>query len=259
VVVLAVPHALHVSLALEAIAAGKHVLVEKPMANTVDDCDRMIDAARAAGVVLWAGHQQRQFTAVRAAREVIASGRLGAPLLYLERRSCDYSRGGNRPAWIFDRGLAGGGIAMLVGVHTVDRASWLLDAAPVGVAGSVVTREGWDIETAVAGCLWLTGGPAVRFWLLDDRTYYHETIVECERGRVLISPTGTTVGESPVVTVDPDREYTLSFARQYEALLRTVREGTPPAVTTAEARHAVATIQALYASSAAGGARTPVG
>src|SRR3954470_15915444 len=86
-VVLAVPHGYHADLSLRAAAAGCRVLVEKPMATTVEDCDRL--AARA-GDRLYVGQQGRFFTQVRAAREELVG--LGAPLLYLEHRSADYAR-----------------------------------------------------------------------------------------------------------------------------------------------------------------------
>jgi predicted dehydrogenase len=256
-VVLTVPHAFHAELALGALAAGRHVLVEKPMATTVADCDRMIAAAARSPGRLYVGHQQRHFTAVRAARAVLAEGRLGRPLLYLERRSSDYTPG-TRPAWFFDPTLAGGGIAMLVGVHTIDRASWLLDAVPVAVSGTVATPEGWQVETAAAGTLQFAAGPPAHFCLLHTGSeFFHETTIVCERGRVVLDPTGVTVVDQAgaavrIVEADADQEYTLSFARQYEAVARSIQDGGPPPVPLAEARRAVAVVRALYESSATG-------
>jgi predicted dehydrogenase len=256
-VVLAVPHARHAELALAVLAADRHVLVEKPMATTVADCDRMIVAAARSRGHLYVGHQQRQFTAVRAARAVLAEGRLGRPLLYLERRSSDYTPG-TRPAWFFDRALAGGGIAMLVGVHTIDRASWLLDAVPVAVSGTVATPDGWEVETAAAGTLHFASGPPAHFSLLHTGPeFFHETTIVCERGRIVLDPAGVTVVDGAgaavrIVEVDADQEYTLSFARQYEAVVRSIRDGVPPPVPLAEARRAVAVVHALYKSSATG-------
>jgi predicted dehydrogenase len=260
-VVLTVPHALHEDLAVQAARAGKHVLVEKPMATTVAGCDRMAAAAREAGVLLWVGQQQRQFAHVRAAREILAAGELGAPLRYEERRSNHY--GPDRPAWFFDPGLAGGGIAMLVGVHTIDRACWMLGAAPVAVAATSVTPPGWRIETSAAGTLFLDSAVECRFdWYADER-FRHDTTVECERGELLLDPTGLTVTAAGgparrAVAFDADREYTASFARQYSALVRTLRDGAPPEITPEEGRAAVATVLAIYASAGSGGARLPI-
>jgi predicted dehydrogenase len=260
-VVLTVPHALHAPYAVRAVDAGRHVLVEKPMATTVADCDAMTAAAERAGVLLWVGQQQRQFAQVRAAREALAG--LGEPLLYAERRSADYPRDGSRPAWFFDPDAAGGGIAMMAGVHSVDRACWLLGAGPVAVAGTVARPDGWRVESDAACLLYLDGGPPVHLALHADEHFYHETTVVCANGRLTIDPAGATVvpaGGPPrrLLDVDPDGAYGDSFARQYGALLDTLRDGVPPAVTPAEGRAAVATVCALYASAAAGGAPVAV-
>ena len=219
--------------------------------------------ARWAGVLLWVGQQGRQFAQVRAAREVLARGDLGAPLLYAERRSTDYPRDGRRPAWFFDPDLAGGGIAMMVGVHTVDRAAYLLGAGPSAVAGTVATPDGWRVESDAAATLYFDAGPPAHVALHADERFYHESTVICERGRLSVDPCGTTVVDAAgrvrrLVEVDAAGAYRDSFVRQYEALLRTLHDGVPPEVTPDEGRTAVATVLALYASSAAGGARMTV-
>ncbi|MDT5038629.1 MAG: hypothetical protein QOE03_3814 [Micromonosporaceae bacterium] len=242
-VVLAVPHAYHAGMSLRAAAAGRRVLVEKPMATTVEECDRMIAGA---GDRLYVGQQGRFFTQVSAAREELAG--LGAPLLYLERRSMDYARP-DRPAWFADARLAGGGIAMLVGVHSIDRACWLLGAPLWAVAGSVAVPAGSAVETDAAATLYFAGGPCAHLTLVDSPEFFHETTIVCERGRLTIDPSGLTVAGRRVLRVDGDREYTASFRRQYEALLRGEPVATPD-----EGRQAVAAVCALYRSAASGGA-----
>jgi predicted dehydrogenase len=81
-VVIATPPSTHVRLALEAIAAGKHVLVEKPLATTAADARAMVEAARARGVVLMVGHTFEFHSAVWSLREMVRDGRLGQ-LYYL--------------------------------------------------------------------------------------------------------------------------------------------------------------------------------
>jgi predicted dehydrogenase len=247
-VVLAVPHADHVELTLRAAAAGCRVLVEKPMATTVEDCDRMIAQA---GDRLHVGQQGRFFAQVSAAREELS--RLGAPLLYLERRSTDYARP-DRPAWFTDARLAGGGIAMLVGVHSIDRACWLLGVPLEAVSGSVAVPAGWSVETDAVATLWFAGGLPAHLTLVDSPHFFHETTIVCERGRLVITGSGLTVNGRLVLEVDGDREYTASFRRQYEALLRG-----QPGTTLEEGRQAVAVVRALYRSAASGGVPMALG
>ena len=77
------PPSTHKLLALEAIAAGKHVMVEKPLATTAADAREMIDAAKAQGVVLMVGHTFEYHSAVWSLREMVRSGALG-DLYYLD-------------------------------------------------------------------------------------------------------------------------------------------------------------------------------
>jgi len=82
-VVIATPPASHEPLGLKAIAAGKHVLIEKPMAITTDGARRLIDAASAAGVLLMPGHTFEHNAAVHKLRELVRTGQLGR-LFYLD-------------------------------------------------------------------------------------------------------------------------------------------------------------------------------
>ena len=82
-VIIATPPASHAPLALKAIAAGKHVLIEKPMATTTAAARMLIDAAAAAGVVLMPGHTFEHNAAVHKLRELVLGGHLGR-LFYLD-------------------------------------------------------------------------------------------------------------------------------------------------------------------------------
>jgi predicted dehydrogenase len=75
--VIATPPSTHAGLALEAIAAGKHVLVEKPLATSVVDARTMVEAAQAGGVVLMVGHTFEYHSAVWSLRDMVREGRLG--------------------------------------------------------------------------------------------------------------------------------------------------------------------------------------
>ena len=82
-VVIATPPASHASLGLQAIEAGKHVLIEKPMATTSQAARHLIDAAKAAGVLLMPGHTFEHNAAVHKLREIVSTGQLGR-LFYLD-------------------------------------------------------------------------------------------------------------------------------------------------------------------------------
>lgn len=74
---LCLPHHLHAPLTIAAATAGKHILCEKPLALTVEDCDRMAEAAREAGIVLMHGENMRMSASAEEAAEMVRSGRIG--------------------------------------------------------------------------------------------------------------------------------------------------------------------------------------
>jgi predicted dehydrogenase len=86
-IVIAVPMRLHHRLALRALRAGKHVLVEKPLATTVAECDELIEAATVRDLTLMVGHTFLFNGAVRRVREYLAAGNLGRPYYVSMRRT----------------------------------------------------------------------------------------------------------------------------------------------------------------------------
>src|SRR4029450_11892343 len=120
--------------------AGKHVLVEKPMAPTVAEADAMVAAARGAGPFLmvapcWPFHPD-----VRALRARVEAGELGE--IVKTRGYGAHARWGPS-GWFTDPRLAGGGALLDMGVHAIDTTRYLLgDPRPGGVWGAGGTRSG---------------------------------------------------------------------------------------------------------------------
>ena len=112
-------------LALAAIRAGKHVLVEKPGAISTKQADELIDAARAAGVRVRVGFNHRFHPALRQARSLYESGALG-PLMFIRGRYGHGGRVGYDREWRADPTLSGGGELIDQGVHLIDLAGWFL-------------------------------------------------------------------------------------------------------------------------------------
>ncbi|HID12013.1 MAG TPA: Gfo/Idh/MocA family oxidoreductase [Candidatus Latescibacteria bacterium] len=78
---IATPHHLHAEMAVASAEAGKHIFLEKPMATTLEDADRIIAAADRAGVVLMVGYVFRYRPAFRRLHDMVADGRYGRPFL----------------------------------------------------------------------------------------------------------------------------------------------------------------------------------
>jgi predicted dehydrogenase len=127
VVTVCVPSGRHAEIGTRAAAAGKHVIVEKPLEVTLEAADRLIAAARSAGVRLGVISQHRFDPGVRRMKDLIESGRLGRLVLgdaYVKwyRTQQYYESGDWRGTWELD----GGGCLMNQGVHYVDLLQWMM-------------------------------------------------------------------------------------------------------------------------------------
>jgi predicted dehydrogenase len=139
-VVVGTPNALHAPQSVAALLAGKHVLVEKPMATSVAECDEMIAASRASGALLMVAHCWRFHPDVRAMRARIETGELGE---VVKTRGYGVHAGSGPDGWFLDPALAGGGALPDMGVHAIDTARFLLgDPHPDRVCATVGTRYG---------------------------------------------------------------------------------------------------------------------
>ena len=118
-------NAAHCPETLAAARAGKHVLVEKPMALNVREAEEMIEACRTAGVRLMVGHLVRFSPLIRHIRETLRSGVLGS--IAYARAEFVYDGRLSHRGWLHDRAIAGGGPVFDVGVHCLDALRFLLD------------------------------------------------------------------------------------------------------------------------------------
>jgi len=140
VVVIGTPNALHAPQAVACLRAGKHVLVEKPMATSVAEADEMIAAARDSGAFLMVAHCWRFHDDVRAMRDRVAAGEFGD---VVKTRGYGVHAGWGPSGWFTDPALAGGGALLDMGVHAIDTARFLLgDPLPRAVCAVVDRRYG---------------------------------------------------------------------------------------------------------------------
>lgn len=130
VVAQAVPHNLHLPLAVESLEAGVHTITEKPFATNYFDCLRMIEAAKKAGKVLTVYHNRRLDPWLLAAKELVASGALGE--VFQLDSAIGYSKAS--PTWRSDK-KASGGVMFDWGAHLVDYTINILNKHPIKVSG----------------------------------------------------------------------------------------------------------------------------
>lgn len=115
----------HCAETIAAARAGKHVLVEKPMACTVQEAEAMIAACAQHGVKLMVAHMIRLSPMVQRMREIVRSGVLGE--IVFARADFVYDGRLSKRGWLMDRAVAGGGPVFDVGVHCLDTLRFILD------------------------------------------------------------------------------------------------------------------------------------
>jgi predicted dehydrogenase len=155
------PGYLHAEMAVAALDAGKHVLVEKPLANTVAEAEAMADAARRAGargIRSMVGFNYRRVPALALARELIAEGRLGTIRSVRSAYLQDWLADPGAPmTWRLDKETAGSGALGDIASHLVDQIHFLLQDRVTGVSGRLHT---YISERPAAEAAGATGGLA---------------------------------------------------------------------------------------------------
>jgi predicted dehydrogenase len=120
-VYIATPVALHAPIAIAAAQAGKHVLCEKPMALSVDECDQMIRAAEAAGVKLGVAYYRHLYPIVQRVKQLVTERSIGAPVMAQLNAFERFDPAPDHPrAWLLDPALSGGGPMFDFGCHRIE-------------------------------------------------------------------------------------------------------------------------------------------
>jgi UDP-N-acetylglucosamine 3-dehydrogenase len=245
------PNAAHSEMAIRAAQAGKHVLVEKPIATSLTEADAMIAAADVAGVVLMPAHNLRFARPSLAAAAVVSSGQIGE--IVGVRTSLAHS-GPEAWApgadWFFDRSRSGGGALLDLGVHLVDLLRAVTSDELHAVTGIIRPRPGSDgIDNAAEVSFRLHRG-AVGSWRAS-----WDTIPAAGMQLTVIGTKGTVaVGSGPAVVRDEhgsESEIPLPAAvNPYELFADACAGRIPPPVTGLDGRAALAGVLAAYESAA---------
>ena len=131
IVYVVLPNSMHADFSIRAARAGKHVICEKPMAVSVEECDAIIDACRAAGVKLQTGYRLHYEPYTQQMKRFVASGDYGAPR-YAAAEAGYYSAS-NPDQWRLDRSLSGGGALVNMGVYAIQGVIYGTGMNPVSV------------------------------------------------------------------------------------------------------------------------------
>jgi predicted dehydrogenase len=147
-VYVATPVVMHAGQTMAALAAGKHVLCEKPMAMNYEEACRMVEAARQAGRTLGIAYYRRMYPKLRRARQLLEQGAVGRPVLAEINCHDWFTDADGRRSWLLDPAMAGGGPLYDIASHRIDVLNFLF-GRPVRVTGQVSNVVH---QTAVEDC-----------------------------------------------------------------------------------------------------------
>lgn len=133
----------HAEISIQALKAGKHVLCEKPMATTEEDCEAMVAAANETGKYLMIGLNQRLAKAHIKAKEILDSGEMGRVLTFETHFSHPGPEGwtGSANSWFFDKKTAQFGVMADLGVHKTDLICYLIGKKIVKTSAMLTTVD----------------------------------------------------------------------------------------------------------------------
>ncbi|RYE10735.1 MAG: Gfo/Idh/MocA family oxidoreductase [Hyphomicrobiales bacterium] len=268
-VLIATPHADHCTQVVAAAAAGKHVLVEKPMATSVADCTTMIEACARAGVRLEVIQTQRFRGAISRTRDLVASGAIGRVRMF-EGRSLFTDYVVDQSPWAGE--AEQGGAFLDTGVHFYDLMRFVLGAEAESIFATVrtfgdVPYPGLNAMSQIR----FAGGIIAQHWMSYQMpspslpNSQHRYVIVGETGTIDVDAYGKvqmardgewqTVWEQPPIDyinrpLDPVR--LAAFFGQTQAFVDDVLDGRPDTVSGADGRAAVALVMGAWASSRSG-------
>jgi predicted dehydrogenase len=281
-VVVGTPHPQHAAAAMTAMEAGAHVLVEKPMAASVDDCDAMLATAKQTGRTLGVVSQRRLYEPVRRLKAAIDTGKLGRPVLgvfqmFSWRDRAYYQSDPWRGKWSTE----GGGVLVNQSPHQLDLLQWFMgDVEEVSGFWANLNHPEIEVEdTAIAAMRFRGGGLGSIVTSLAQKPGLFTKVhihgsngasvgVETDRGATFVAGMNE-IAEPPLndLWTIPGEEYALAefqaedrarfrqinptthyHALQIQDFLSAILDGRPPMVTGEDGRKVVALFTAIYRS-----------
>lgn len=280
--VICTAHPFHAKAAIEAMEAGAHVLIEKPLASTLQDCDRIIEAARRTGMLCGTVSQRRWYQPIQRMKKAIDEGKIGVPVLgtiqMLGWRDRSYYES---DAWRGKWDTEGGGVLVNQSPHPLDLLQWLMgDIDEVFGYWANLNHPGIEVEdTAVAVIRFKNGGlgnilvsnsqkPGIY-----GKVHIHgsngASVGAQTEGGAMFLPGKTTIKDAPLLDLwtVPGEEHLMAewnkadneefhsvdsmtwyFKQQIDDFAEAIINGRQPAVTAEEGRKTAELFTAIYRS-----------
>jgi UDP-N-acetylglucosamine 3-dehydrogenase len=252
------PNRSHAEVAVAAAEAGKHVLVEKPMACTLEEADRMIAAARRSGVVLAVAHNVRFTAPFFTAHLLVAEGAVGEVVGF----RAAFGHGGPQDwapeaTWFFDVRQSGGGALIDLGIHVADLIRFVV-ADEASDVSALLSRRSDGVDDAAQVIMRMAGGAVGSFhasWKARPGPDHQLTVFGTEATLHLDRRTPLSLHRpggkpEPVEPHQPPGDLFTGF-------VAACASGSAPPVTAADGRAALAIVDAAYRSDATGRTVSP--
>lgn len=252
-VYIVLPNNMHAEYTIRAHKAGKHALVEKPMANTVKDCEAMIAAAKAANRHLAVAYRLRYEPYTQAMIEMARDQEFGSTKVIL----CDAGFNiGNPNQWRLTKAMGGGGSMMDIGIYSVNAARYLAGEEPAEVFGMDYSTPGdprfKEVEETInfqmrfpsgvlANCVSSYGTPLNRFRVHAERGSFEMEPAYSRTGLRMRVFRGSTVEHRHL----PQRDH---FALMMDHLAECAANNTRPLTDGEDGRNDMRVIEAIYES-----------
>lgn len=252
VVYVVTPNALHRDFVIRAAKAGKHVICEKPMATTVEDCDAMITACREAKRQLAIGYRLHFEPYNIEAARLGTSKEFGA----VKTLESEHSFVGGGGTWRFDKKLAGGGPLMDVGIYSLQAACYVTGEEPVGISAKESPKTDLkrfaEVEETISWTMEFPSGAKA-----ECRTSYNEEgnyfKAQAEKGWFELFPAFSYRGVSGKTSRGKmDLPKVNQQALQMDAFARTILHGEPNIVPGEMGRRDVRLLLAIYEAARTG-------
>jgi predicted dehydrogenase len=246
----------HAAQTIRAAAGGKHVLCEKPMATSVEDCRRMVDACRANRVRLMIAYRKYFEPGSVALKKLVTSGKLGR-LRHIFSSYTEHVDPGKAKTWQLNQKLAGGGSLMDIGIYCVNTMRWVAGSSPIDATASRWTddpKRFSAVEDSIAFRLTHPDGLVCQGTSSYSSRAASFVQVHGDRGWAALNPAFAFEEERRLFGKIQGRWFEQKFkvidefALELNAFAESIRRGRDPEPDGMEGLRDLATIEAIYRS-----------
>lgn len=262
-VIITTPNNTHLPMALAAFQSKKHVFIERPIARTAHEAERMVKAADKAGKILMVGMNHRFRPDTLILQNLISEGQLGK-IYHIRAGWMKNSAGSSKPPWVLEPRFSGGGVMMDLGVQLLDLCLWLAGSMKIKAVKAKMHFQilKAKVEDHISFAADMDDGTSIvvdAAWDIPSKHTIAYTMVFGEKGAAWLNPLRINQEmHGHMMELSPGKQYTRTelFVRSYENelkhFLECVRNNHPPISSGVENLQIMKITEAVYRSAREG-------